>query len=379
MTNPNNTTRPAWVEVDLRQLRRNFEIFLADKPKALGFIHVVKDQAYGHGMIEVARIGLEFGASHLAVATVDEAMQLREVGIEAPILIFGERAESELSLCVEHDFTCFVNEIAKAEFLHKLAEKAGKIVSVHSEIDSGLSRYGVRWNQAIPVIKRLHELKSLRLEGIMSHFAMSDELDKTFAMLQLSRFQALLSDLQAADLKPPLKHMCNTGGFLDLPPAHFDCVRIGILPLGVYPSQVCRRIPGLQPIMTVKTRIASLRDLEIGDYVGYGMRYRAEGKRRIAVLPIGYGDGYPRVRNAGEVLVHGKRAPIVGGNAMDAMMVDVTDIAQAQVWDEVVLMGKQGDAEIDVHAVARLSNTVSYDVLTGWRARLPRIYMDKTP
>jgi alanine racemase len=177
----------------------------------------------------------------------------------------------------------------------------------------------------------------------------------------------------------PLKfsHLCNSGGFLDLPQAYFDMVRIGILTLGVYPSSVCRRIPGIEAVMSVKARIAGIQNLQPGDTVGYGMRFVAQSPRRIAVLPIGYGDGFPRVRNQGCALLHGRRAPIVGGIAMDALTVDITDIPEARMWDEAVLMGQQGNEEISVHEVAKLKNSVSYDVLTSWRGRLPRIYVNR--
>jgi alanine racemase len=153
-------------------------------------------------------------------------------------------------------------------------------------------------------------------------------------------------------------------------------VRMGILPLGVFPSAVCRRIAGIAPVMSVKARIASIQHLHAGDHVGYGMRYTASERRRIAVLPIGYGDGFPRVRNLGQVLIHGRRAPIVGGVAMDALTVDITEIPEAQLWDVAVLMGEQGGDEISVHDIAKIKNSASYDVLCSWRGRLPRIYLN---
>ncbi len=372
----NASYRPAWVEIDLSRLRQNFSLFLKDKPAALGFISVVKDQAYGHGMVQIAKVALEFGAKSLAVATVDAAIELRQSGISAPVLVFGERTTEELELCVAQNLTCFVNDMAQADNLKKLAVSVGQKMPVHVEVDSGLSRYGVRWTEALPVIEYVAGLEGLVLEGVMSHFAMSDELDKTFALEQLKRFNLVLAQMAERQVRVKCRHICNTGGYLDLPQAHLDFVRIGILPLGVYPSQVCRRIPGLEPVLSVKTRIVGIRELQVGDYVGYGMRYLATEPRRIAVLPIGYGDGYPRVRNQGEVLLAGKRAPIVGGNAMDAMMVDISNIPQAKVGDEVVLQGCQGDDEIDVHEIAGLKGSVSYDILTGWRSRLPRLYLN---
>ncbi len=368
-------SRPAWVEIDLAQMRKNFEIFVRDKPDPLGFIGVVKDEAYGHGMVKVAQTAIEFGATYIAVVTVDEALTLRQNRITGPVLVFGERTPAELEICVRHDLTCFVNDVENARRLAKVAHHLGKSAAVHVEVDTGLSRHGVRWNHALPVLKAVAQTEGLKLEGVMSHFAMSDELDKTFALQQHQRFEQVLAAMQENKLRVKYRHMCNTGGFLDLPQAHFDLVRTGILPLGVYPSQVCRRIPGLKPIMSVKARLAVIRELQPGDLVGYGMRYQATEPRRIAVLQIGYGDGYPRVRNQGTVLIHGQRAPVVGGNAMDAMMVDITEIPQAQLWDEAVLLGRQGDAEIDVHELAKLKGTVSYDVLAGWRGRLPRVYL----
>jgi alanine racemase len=370
----NNSARPAWVEIDLAQLRENFRIIQRDKPANLKFMSVVKDQAYGHGAVEVGKIALEFGATHLAVATIDEALELRQRGIPAPVILFGERTDEELNLCCEHDFVCFINDIEKATRYAQRAADQNKRLSVHVEVDTGLSRYGVRWPEAVAVIEHISKLKSLTLEGVMSHFAMSDELDKSFALQQLERFQQVLHQMATKGIRVKYRHLCNTGGYLDLPQAHFDLVRIGILPLGVYPSQVCRRLAGIKPIMLVKTKVAAIRDLEVGDFVGYGMRYRAESPRRIAVLPLGYGDGYPRVRNKGHVLIHGRRAPVIGGNAMDAMMVDITDIPQTKLWNEVVLMGKQGSEEISVHEIAQLKGSVSYDILTGWNWRLPRVY-----
>ncbi|NIR52454.1 alanine racemase [candidate division KSB1 bacterium] len=367
--------RPAWVEIDVAQLRQNFKIINEDKPVNVQILTVVKDQAYGHGAAKVAKIAIESGCKYLAVATIDEALELRRQDVTVPILVFGERTDEERKLCLEYGLACFVNDKTQADYYSQLAASANKQTPVHVEVDTGLCRYGVHWTKAPSLIKHISGANNLFLEGIMSHFAMSDELDKSFALQQLRRFQEVLAKMNRLDLRVTFRHMCNTGGFLDLPQAHFDLVRIGILPLGVYPSQVCRRIPGLKPVMSVKTQIAAIRELETGDYVGYGMRYQAQSRRRIAVIPIGYGDGYPRVRNQGEVLIHGKRAAVIGGNAMDATMVDITDIPECRLWDEVVLMGRQDDDEIDAHEIAKLKNSVSYDVLAGWRWRLPRVYL----
>jgi alanine racemase len=265
-----------------------------------------------------------------------------------------------------------VNEPHVVRALAKIAAKFGKQVSVHVKIHTGMSRYGVRWDEALPLIEKIAAEKSLSLEGVMTHFSQSDETEKTFANLQFSRFQEILTALEQRKIFVKLRHTCNSGGFLDLPHTHLDMVRVGILLYGVFPSLVCRKIPGIEPVMSVKAKIAAIQKLKPGEVVGYGMRYTATSERRIAILPIGYGDGFPRVRNEGCALIHGRRAPLLGGIAMDALMVDITDIPQAQMWDEAVIMGKQGDEEITVRDIAKLKNSVTYDVLTSWRLRLRR-------
>ncbi len=369
--------RPAWVEIDLRQLERNFQLICNDKPRDLHILSVVKDEAYGHGAACVAKAALRYGAQFLGLSTLEEALTLRDQGITARILLLGDRQESELPWCVARNLTCCVSDAQGVEQLGRCATRAGRRVPVHVKINTGMNRYGVRWSEALPLIEQVCESKSLVLEGVLSHFAQSDEADKTSALLQLARFNEVLGGLAARGVPVKVRHICNSGGFLDLPQAHFDMVRLGILPLGVYPSMVCRRLTGLAPVMSVKARVAAIQRLQAGDSVGYGMHYTAPGPRRIAVLPLGYGDGFPRVRNQGCALIHGRRAPLVGGVAMDALTVDISAIPEAQLWDEAVLMGRQGSEEISARDVARLKNSVTYDVLTNWRSRLPRVYLNE--
>ena len=364
--------RPAWVEIDLARLRQNLRLIRRDLPSAVKLLAVVKDEAYGHGALEVVQTALEEGAAGFGLSTLEEAMALRDAGITAPLLLLGERQEPELPWCVEHDLTVCVNQPHTIRQLARAAAAAGKCVPVHVKIHTGMSRYGVRWDEALPLFELIGAEKSLRLDGAMTHFAQSDEADKSFALLQIARFDKVMGAWQRAGGRVPCQHLCNSGGFLDLPQAHRDMVRVGILLYGVFPSSVCRRIPGIQPVMSVKARIAAIQQLKPGEVAGYGMRYTAPAPRRIAVLPIGYGDGFPRVRNTGGALIRGRRAPLVGGVAMDAITVDITDIPEAQMWDEAVIMGRQGGEEISVHDMARLKNTVSYDVLTNWRLRLRR-------
>ena len=364
--------RPAWAEIDLGQLRRNWQLIRADLPRDVKLMAVVKDEAYGHGAVDAARIALEEGAWGGGLSTLEEAMILRDASITAPLLLLGERQEAELEWCVAHDLTVCVNEPHNIRALARIATSFEKRVPVHLKINTGMSRYGVRWDEALPLIEQILAEKSLQLEGVMTHFAQSDETDKTFANLQIARFDRVIRELDEKGISGPLKHLCNSGGFLDLPHAHRDLVRVGILQHGIFPSQVCRKIPGIAPVMSVKAKIAAIQTVRPGESVGYAMRYTATSERRIAVLPIGYGDGFPRVRNEGGALIHGQRAPLVGGVAMDAITVDITDIPQAQMWDEAVLMGRQGGEEISVRDIAKLKNSVTYDVLTNWRLRLRR-------
>ena len=310
LNSENFPLRPAWAEIDLGKLRRNLQLIRGDLPKSVRLMAVVKDEAYGHGALDVARVAVEEGAWGFGLSTLEEAMSLRDAGIQAPLLLLGERQEAELEWCGAHDLTVCVNEPHNIRALAKVAEKFGKRIPVHLKIHTGMSRYGARWDEALPLVEKILAEKSLSLEGVMTHFSQSDEIDKTFANLQFSRFQEILTALENKKISVPLRHTCNSGGFLDLPHAHLDMVRVGILLYGVFPSQVCRKISGIEPVMSVKARIAAIQKLKPGEVVGYGMRYTATSERRIAVLPIGYGDGFPRVRNEGGALIRGQRAPL---------------------------------------------------------------------
>ena len=272
--------RPAWMEIDLGKLRRNLQLIRRDLPPRVKLLAVVKDEAYGHGALDVARVAVEEGAWGFGLSTLEEAMTLRDGGITAPLLLLGERQEAELEWCVAHDLTVCVNEPHNVRALAKIAAHLGKQVPVHVKIHTGMSRYGVRWDEALPLIERVVAEKSLLLEGVMTHFSQSDETDKTFANLQLSRFQEVLRALDERKISVKLRHVCNSGGFLDLPHAHLDMVRTGILMYGIFPSQVCRRIDGIEPVMSVKARIAAIQTLKPGEVVGYGMRYTATTERR---------------------------------------------------------------------------------------------------
>ena len=366
--------RSAWVEVDLEQFARNWEILRKEVPASVSLMFVAKDNAYGLGAVPAARVALDHHADSLAVFTLGEAQELRDAGITAPILILGERLAEEVPHVLELDLEPCVGSIEVAEAFSKAARERSRPVAIHLKINTGMNRFGFSWRTVDSWGRRLRDLAGLEFCGALSHFAQSDELDKGFARTQSGRFEAVLDHLAAEGIRPRWIHHCNSGGVLDLPDAHFNRVRVGLLAQGVYPSEVCRRIDGIAPVLSLRARITAIQSLEAGDTVGYGMRWRAEGPCRIGVLSIGYGDGYPRLRNQGHVLLHGHRVPLVGGVTMDALMVDLATVPEAQIGDEAVLLGSQGSERITVQELASLRGTVTYDVLTGLRGRLPRVY-----
>lgn len=368
---------PAWVEIDLNALQNNLALIRRRLRPGVSWIHVIKDNAYGHGAHAVGTAGVRAGARALAVATLREAAELRQMGFRPPILLLGERLPEELESCLALGIMPSIGEAHVLAALEKLAERLpGGPFPVHLKVDTGMNRHGVRWEEALSMARRLAAHPQLQLAGVYSHFAMSDEADQTFARLQIDRFNRFLAELDAAGIRPGLRHMSNSGGFLQLPEADYDAVRIGLLPLGVYPSAVCRRLPGLRQIMSVRSRLVAVRLLRAGETYGYGLRYRAATDRRIAIVPLGYGMGYPRLVNQGAVLVRSRRAPLIGSVAMDALAVDVSDIPGVSPGEEVTLLGRQGEEEINARELAAWAGTVCYDLLTCWSERLPRRYTE---
>jgi len=365
----------AVIEISLSVLAENLALVMADKPAGLKVMAVVKDDAIGHGMVQCAKIAVKGGVDALGVACLSEAAELREAGLMGiPILLFGERHSSELETCLSYDLSLQVQSAIQIRQLGELAGRRGKKVKVHLKIDSGMGRYGVKPEAGLGLAEEINGQPNLIFEGLMTHFAQSDEADKTYAKTQWSRFEAVVLELEKAGIRPPLVHACNSGGYLDLSFAHGDMIRTGALMTGVYPSEVCRRIEvdaqGLKPALSAKSLVAFVKHIEAGDSVGYGMHFKATGRMKVAVLPIGYGDGYPRLRNKGEVLIQGQHCPIIGGNSMDATMVDVSNLDEVQIGEEVVLIGSQGSSEITAMQLARWASTVTYQVLSSWSQRM---------
>ncbi len=367
--------RAAWVEVDLDAISNNLQQVRA----GLGDVKlcaVVKADAYGLGAVMVARHLEAQGVERLAVVSLDEAIELRQAGVRAAILNMAPVFPDQAGLVLQHDLEqmAFQPEVIYA--LDAAAAASGRRAKIHFKIDTGMSRYGVSWQESPAFLEWLSGMAHIECLGAMTHFPISDGLDKSFALLQIERFIAIRRAAAAAGWKIPLWHMCNSGGVLDLPQAHFDMVRVGLMLYGCYPSREVRRPFALRPAMQVRCCIAALRTIGRGDTVGYGRRFIAERPERIAVLPIGYADGYDRkLRNIGEVLIGGRRASIVGGLCMDACFIRVSDLPEATVGTPVTIMGIDQGEEISAHEIAGRIESVSYEVMARWGRRLPRVYL----
>ncbi|MDZ7370322.1 MAG: alanine racemase [candidate division KSB1 bacterium] len=367
--------RPAWVEVDLDAVAHNVRQIKAYLGN-VKLLAVVKADGYGAGAIETARTIVESGADYLGVVMLEEAYELRRAGIQAPILntgaVFPDQAEHVLALDLEQ----MIDRYETAAALSNAAVKVDKTARIHCKIDTGMSRYGFAFGLAAAEIARLVALPRLQIVGAFTHFPMSDGLDKSFALLQIERMLRVKRELEAMGITIPLWHMANSGGTLDLPQAHFDMVRVGLLNYGYWPSKEVRRPFEIKPAISLKARIVAVRQIGRGDSVGYGRKFIAEKDERIAVLPIGYADGYDRgLSKIGEVICKGRRLPIVGGLCMDAAFIKVTEWPDIGIGDLVTLMGKDGDEEISPHDIAALIGSVSYEVICRLGRRLPRVYV----
>jgi alanine racemase len=365
--------RPTRVEVDLGQLGRNLQAIRQHVGTAK-VMAVVKANAYGHGLVPVAREMVKGGADSLGVALLEEAVLLREAGITAPILVFGGIAETQIPIFIRHDLTLTAPSIDKLNLIDNAAAAMGVTARVHLKIDTGMERLGIHHYSADKLLEASLKVQHVQVEGIYSHFANSDAADLTHAREQLARFQEVLSFYEKRSLPMPQRHIANSGGVLQLPESHLDLVRPGIMLYGVYPSRECARTVSIQPALTWKSHVAYFKVVQPGQPVSYGSTWRSDHPVRIVTVPVGYGDGYFRaLSNKGQVLIRGQRHPIAGRVCMDQIMVNL-NWGTAYYRDEVILLGKQGEAEISADDLADWAGTISYEVLTNINSRVPRVY-----
>ena len=366
-----------WAEIDLDAVEHNFEEMRRNLKPGTKMIGVVKADGYGHGALPIARRveGYE-DLWGFAVATVEEALSLREGGIRKPVLILGYTFPEDYEAIVYHDLRPAVFRRDMAELLSREAVKQGKTVKIHIKLDTGMSRIGFADKpENIGVLVELARLPQVEMEGIFTHFARADERDKMSANIQLCRFQSFVGACELKGLKFSMRHCSNSAGIIDLKEANMDAVRAGISIYGLYPSpEVDTEHVRLKPVLSLKSHIVYIKEIEPGTSISYGGTYTAPEKRRIATIPVGYGDGYPRqLSGKGFVLIDGKRAPIRGRVCMDQMMVDVTDIPGARENMEVTLVGEEQGERISVEELGELSGRFNYEFVCCLTKRVPRV------
>ncbi|PZV05500.1 MAG: alanine racemase [Leptolyngbya sp.] len=371
----------AWVEINLAALRHNVRQFRGLLPATTQIMAVVKADAYGHGAVAVAQTALQAGAAWLGVATVPEGIELRAAGIQAPILVMGAVNSTEEMQAIAHWRLqpTLVNPKQALVFSDTLSGlAAARPVAVHLKIDTGMSRLGFPWAEAVDFARFVRQLPHLKIDSLYSHLATADSPDPTVMQQQQQRFRAALGHLQQQQLLPPRLHLANTAATLADPALHYDLVRVGLGLYGLYPAPHLRSRLNLQPVMQVKARITHLKDVPAGTGISYGHQYVCDRPLRLAVVGIGYADGVPRVlSNQLQVMVKGCLTQQIGAITMDQLMLDVSNIPNLQEGDVVTLLGHDGHHAIGPDDWAALANTISWEILCGFKHRLPRIAVEQ--
>jgi alanine racemase len=361
-----------WAEVDLDALAANIGSYRRHVGKGVEIIAVVKANGYGHGAVMVSRAALAAGASRLAVHRLEEGIELRQAGINCPILIMGYTPVANAALVVAHQLTATVTT---REFAEALSTRAETPIPIHIKVDSGMGRFGLLPGEAAEFTTGLSDLQSIKIEGIFTHFATADALDKSYMRQQLTAFKGVLAELESRGLKIPVRHACNSAAAMNLPEAHFEAVRLGLSLYGMVPSSEWSPPFALQPVLSLKSRVVRLRTLAAGSGIGYGRTYVTKEPTRVALLPVGYGDGYHRlISGRGAVLLKGKRAPILGRVSMDQIVVDVNAIPGVQIEEEATLLGGEGSAAISAEEIAGWAQTINYEITTSILPRVAMLY-----
>jgi alanine racemase len=364
------------VEIDLGAVTTNVSLMANEFAPAMLCV-AVKANGYGHGAVEVARAALAGGARGLAVALIEEGVQLREAGIDSPILLLYQADESAVHEVVNARLTPVIYTLeALRAFSNAVAQQDLHPQPVHLMLDTGMHREGASPSTFLELCKQATADTHVFIEGVSTHFASADEPDNPFTRVQAQRFkQAVQAIFKQAP--PPFAHCSNSAGALLYPEFRMDMVRAGIAVYGIEPSPAVALLPGMRPAMSVRTQVTAVRDIEAGETISYGQRYHLPEGRRIAMLPVGYGDGIPRgLTNKGEVLMKGRRFPMAGVVSMDLIMVDCGEDRSIRPGEEVVILGRQGDESITANEIAaHLEGSIGYDIVTGMGPRLPRRYV----
>ena len=367
--------RPTVIEVDLDALRENMGRVRARVGNAR-IMATVKANAYGHGLLRTARELLRFGADELGVAFLEEGIALRRAGITAPILVLGGIIGNQIAHFLEYDLQITASSVFKLGQIEATAAAMGTRAMVHVKIDTGMGRIGIRHENAWQIFDALRRTSHCELRGVFSHFASSHDSDPTFTRLQLERFLETLEYFPRHGLPMPVRHIANSAAVLQHPDSILDMVRPGIMLYGVYPAAEVERSVVLRPALRMKTRVVYFKVVREGASIGYDRTWTAARDTRIVTLPVGYGDGYARsLSNRAQVLIHGKRYPVVGRISMDQCMVDIGQDS-AYTGDEVVLIGSQDEACVTIEELAEFCDTIPYEILTMLGVRVPRRYVD---
>lgn len=367
--------RPAWAEVDLDALAHNVREVRRLTRKESMILAAVKADAYGHSAVQSSRVFLENGADRLGVATLTEALELRRAGIEAPILNLGYTPVEQFDQLIKGNVQATIYNLAHAVALDETAARLHTKAVVHAKVDTGMGRLGFQpSSDAARAIAKIAALPNVELEGIYTHFAVSDDADKTYTRGQFELFNWVLEELKKAGVEPPIRHVSNSAAIIDLPEYDLDMVRPGIMLYGYEPgSDVDLTRVTLRPAMSLKARLSNVKAVPAGRGISYGLTYTTSRPSIIGTLPIGYADGYRRaLSNRGWVDIRGERAPIVGRVCMDQCMVDLTDVGGAEIGDEVTLFG--GGCAPTVEETARLLDTIPHEVTCAVARRVPRVY-----
>jgi alanine racemase len=365
--------RPTWLEVDLEAIAHNVRRVVDLVGPDVTVLAVLKADAYGHGAARSARTALNNGAGYIGVASINEGALLRHSGLTAPILVLGFTPAWQARELVLNKLSAAVFDLDVARALSNAAQGLNGQVRVHVKVDTGMGRLGLLPDQVLPFVQQLQTLPNLVLEGIFTHFSVADS-DPAYTGCQVGRFREVLTALAEAGIEFPLVHAANSAAILTRPQSHFSMVRLGIAMYGLHPSPQVPCPPDFCPALAFKTQVAQVKTLPPGSFVSYGNTYQTKDKKRIAVIPVGYADGFRRApRHWGEVLVRGQRAPIVGRVCMDQTMIDVTAIPDVRQGDEVVLIGEQGEERISAEDVAQRLGTINYEVVSEILARVPRV------
>ena len=369
---------PSRAVVDLGAYAENLAVIRGMLPSECEIMPVVKANAYGHGAIPIATRAVESGVDVLAVATVDEAVALREAGLACQILLLLTPPEKAMSQIIEHHLRLVISDVTAAERVGELARRANKVVPIHCKIDTGMGRQGFDPETAVTDLLHLTRISHIDVEAIVTHFAVAEDESNPHTLNQIRQFRQVLKLLEREGVPYEKVHAANSAAIVNfLSSCAFDMVRPGLMTYGIWPTETPPEPCPLRPVLRWETQLALVKELPVGTSIGYGCTYRTPRRMRCAVAPVGYADGYKyALGNRGEVLVEGRRCPVRGRVSMDQIVVDVTAVPEASVGDAVTLIGADGDERISASELAERAGTIPYDILTGIGSRVQRIYVN---